>query len=410
MDPAACAPAETNQSIDDLIARRRPNFSLEQPFYTDPAIFQRDLERVHYRNWLMAGHVSRLPESGSYFLYEIGSESLIITRDRDNQIHGLWNVCRHRGSRVCRESEGRSNSLACPYHAWTYAPDGRLLGAPAMPEDFDKGAFGLKRCAVRVFHGIIFVYLGPDGPPDIEPVLADIDPFVLPYQLDKARLAARMTWEIAANWKLVVENFAECYHCGPAHPEYCAAMDHALVDGTNSPSRAEDFARQTAEWEAQAKSLNHYVGSVAARAETPHCAGRMPIGSGRLSQSRDGSALAPVMGSFQKNDGGYTSFRIYPGSYFLAPCDHAVLCVFTPLAVNRTLQEMLWLVAPEAEAGRDYQVDDVTWLWRVTTDQDLQIIEDNQRGVSSRAYEPGPYSMAEPGPERFVRWYLDQLK
>jgi Rieske 2Fe-2S family protein len=278
-----------------------------------------------------------------------------------------------------------------------------------MPEDFDRGAYGLKRVTVRVFHGIILAYLGDGTPPEIEPVLADIEPFVRPYRLAEAQLAKRMTWEIQANWKLVIENFAECYHCGPAHPEYCAAMDHALVDGTQSTAKAEAFAKQTADWEVHARALGHHTGSVPARAETSHCAGRMPIGDGRTSQSRDGRPLAPLMGDFSKSDGGYTSFRIYPGAYFLSPCDFAVLCRFTPLSVNRTLQEMLWLVAPGAEAGRDFDVDELTWLWRVTTDQDLQIIEDNQRGVASRAYEPGPYSKAEEGPERFINWYLRQI-
>lgn len=395
--------------IAAMAQQRRPGFSLAQPWYTDEDIFQRDLDRVFLRNWLLAGHVGQLPEPGSYFLYEIGTESLIVTRNRDDEIHALWNVCRHRGSRVCSAKEGRANSLTCPYHAWTYAHDGRLLGAPAMADDFDRSAYGLKRAAVRVFHGIILVYLGDGAPPEIGPVLAELEPFVRPYRLAEAKVASRLTWEIQANWKLVIENFAECYHCGPAHPEYCAAMDHALVDGTQNSTKAEAFARQTAEWEVHARSLGHHTGTVPATAATLHVASRMPIGNGRISQSRDGQPLAPLMGDFSQSDGGYTSFRIYPGMYFLSPCDYAVLCRFTPLAVNRTLQEMTWLVRPDAVAGRDYDVDELTWLWRVTTDQDLQIIEDNQRGVSSRVYEPGPYSKAEEGPERFIRWYLQQV-
>ena len=392
-----------------LAAGRRPGFSLPQPFYTDPDLFREDLERVFFRHWLMAGHVGRLPEPGCYFLYEVGDESVIVARDPGGEVHALWNVCRHRGSRVCREPDGRAHSLACPYHAWTYAPDGRLLGAPAMPDGFDRAAYGLKRCPVRVFHGVVFVYLGDGPPPEFDNVLHDLEPFARPYRLAEARLARRMTWEIRANWKLVIENFAECYHCGPAHPEYCAAMDHALVDGTQSPARAEAFARQSAAWQERARALGHFTGAVPAAADTPHTASRIPIGGGRLSSSRSGQPLAPLMGDFREADGGYTAFRVHPGFYFLAPCDHAVLCRFTPLAADRTLQEMLWLVRPDAVAGRDYDPDELTWLWRVTTDQDLTIIEDNQRGVASRAYEPGPYSKAEEGPERFVRWYLRQL-
>src|SRR6266571_3425753 len=139
-----------------LAAARRPGFSLPQPFYTDSDLFGWDLERVFLSHWIIAGHVVRLPEPGSYFLCDIGGESIVVIRDRDGAVHALWNVCRHRGSRVCRTPEGRANTLVCPYHAWAYAPDGRLVVAPAMPDDFDRAAYGLKRCQVRVAHGIIF--------------------------------------------------------------------------------------------------------------------------------------------------------------------------------------------------------------------------------------------------------------
>jgi Rieske 2Fe-2S family protein len=393
----------------ELAASRRPGFTLPQAFYVDPELFGLDLERVFFRRWLMVGHVSRLPEPGCFFLYEIGPESVIVTRDRQGEVHALWNVCRHRGSRVCTSPEGRAHSLACPYHAWTYAADGRLLGAPAMPEDFDRSAYGLKRCPTLIFHGTVFVYLGPGEPPDLSAVLRDLEPFVRPFHLAEAKLAIRMTWEIRANWKLVLENFAECYHCGPAHPQYCDAMAHALVDGSPAPHRAQAFEALKTNWEQCARALGHPTGTVAPTAQSLHCAGRIPIAPGRLSQSRTGAPLAPTMGEFKECDGGYTSFRIHPGFYFLGPCDHAVLCRFTPLAVDRTLQEMLWLVRPDAVEGRDYDPEELAWLWRVTTEQDLRIIEDNQAGVASRAYEPGPYALAEPGSDRLALWYLEQM-
>jgi Rieske 2Fe-2S family protein len=400
---------DVSQRAVDLAQSRRSGFSLPQAFYTDPELFNWDIERVFLRHWLWAGHISRIPEPGHYFVYEIAGESIIICRGRDGSIQAWFNVCRHRGSRICREPEGKTGSFACPYHAWTYALDGRLLGAPAMADDFDRSEYGLKPCQVRIEHGIILVYLGEGDPPDLTTELRDIEPFVKPYRLAEAKLAARMVWEIQANWKLVVENFAECYHCKPAHPEYCAAMDHAQADSARAPAQVEAFARQTAEWEERVRSLGHHTGHVAGTDTTLHTAGRIPIGGGRLCSSRSGKPLAPLMGDFREFDGGYTSFRIHPGGYFLSPCDHVVLNRFTPLSVNRTLQEMLWLVDPKAVAGRNYDPDELTWLWRVTTEQDLTIIEDNQKGVSSRIYEPGPYSKAEQGPDTFVRWYLRQI-
>lgn len=395
--------------VAELAAKRLPGFTLPQGFYTDAALFEHDLERIFFRHWLLAGHVARLPKPGSYFLYEMGDESLIITRDGNGVVHALWNVCRHRGSRVCGVAEGKANSFACPYHAWTYAPDGRLIGAPSMGDDFDREAYGLKRARVQEAHGLIFLFLGEGEPPDLGPVLKDIDPFLKPYHLAGAKLAVRKTWDIKANWKLVVENFAECYHCGPAHPEYCAVMDHALVDGAPTTARAERFAQQKKEWEAKAQALGHFTGRVVESADGLHTASRIPIGGGRLSQSRTGAPLSLPMGNFKECDGGAMGLRVHPGGYVLGSCDHVIVNRFTPLAVDRTLQEMLWLVHPDAVEGRDYDVEELSWLWRVTTDQDLGIIEDNQRGVSSRVYEPGPYSQAEPGPDRFVRWYLGRV-
>lgn len=395
--------------IAELAAAAQPGFSLPQPFYTDAEIFERDLERIFFRQWLMAGHVARLPKPGSYFLYEIAGESIIVIRDRDNEIHALWNVCRHRGSRVCSDEEGCVNSLMCPYHAWTYGCDGRLLGAPAMAEGFDRSPYGLKKCPVRIDHGVIQVYLGDGEPPELDAAWRDIEPFAAPYRLGEAKFAARMTWELKANWKLVIENFAECYHCGPAHPEYCSKMDDAMVECTQSPAKIEEYNRQKAAWEEKARAMGHFVGFCPASPDKLHCASRSVIGGDRLCPSQTGLPVAPIMGDFGQADGGYTSWRIHPGQYFLSPCDHGVLNRFTPLAVDRTLQEMIWLVHPDAAEGRDYNVEELTWLWRVTNDQDLKIIEDNQRGVASRVYEPGPYSKAEHGPTRFVKWYLDQI-
>lgn len=392
-----------------LVSLRRANHTLPQPFYTDPSLFEWDVERVFFRHWVLVGHVARIPERGRYFLYDIGGESIIVSRGDGGRVHASFNVCRHRGSRICSEKDGRANSLSCPYHAWTYGLDGRLLGAPAMPDDFDRAAFGLRTCPVRVEHGLIYVYLGEGEPPEMDSVFAQVDPFLRPYRLEESKLAARIEWTIHANWKLVVENFAECYHCGPAHPEYCAAMEHTRADVTKPAAQVEAFRRTTEKWEARARGLGHFTGVIPPSSEYPQCASRMPVGYGRQSQSRTGEPLAPLMGDFRESDGGYTSVRIHPASYLLGPCDHMVVNRFTPLSVDRTLQEMTWLVHPDAVEGRDYDVDELTWLWRVTTDQDLKIIEDNQQGVNSRAYVPGPYSNAEQTLNLFIQWYFDQI-
>src|SRR6476660_9090190 len=132
-------------TLADLLSRRRPRTSLERPFYTDETIFSHDLERIHRRGWLYAGHISQIPNSGDYFLFEIAGESLIIARDKNASVHALFNTCRHRGSALCTTAAGNAPRLVCPYHQWVYDSTGNLLAAPHAPENFDRSQFPLHR-------------------------------------------------------------------------------------------------------------------------------------------------------------------------------------------------------------------------------------------------------------------------
>ena len=152
-------------AVDDLIARQRSGFTLEQPFYRDPGIFRRDMERVVSRSWLYVAHESEIPSRGDYLVYQIGEESIILVRGRDHEIRAFFNVCRHRGSHICLEERGNAGKLVCPYHAWTYDLDGRLIAARSMPQGFDKADYPLHGCAVRVAQGLIFICLaGAEDP------------------------------------------------------------------------------------------------------------------------------------------------------------------------------------------------------------------------------------------------------
>jgi len=396
--------------IRDLIAQRQPGYTLPQAFYTDQDIFDLDLDRIFRRHWIPAGSARRIPEKGQWYTFEIDQDSIIITRGFDDQVHAMHNVCRHRGSRVCYEQEGQGKGLVCPYHAWAYALDGTLLGAGAMPCEFDKSEHGLKQIPVKVYHGTVMIYLGEGDPPDISDVENDIDPMLSIFELDKAKMAARMVWDIPANWKLVVENFAECYHCGPAHPEYCSVMAVAQPGTTGAAAHKKSFDQMTRDWETYAKSLGHPTGKVDTSDSSIHTCSRIPIGEGKLSQSKGGKQIAPTMGRFKANDGGITAARIHPANYWINACDHAVSFRFTPIAPQKTIQEVTWLVHPDAVEGRDYRVEELTWLWNVTTEQDKMIIVQNQKGVNSSAYEPGPYSSVEFATNYFVNWYLDKLQ
>jgi Rieske 2Fe-2S family protein len=215
-----------DNDIKQLIERQRDRHSLTREFYSDPDIYERDIERIFLRSWLYAGHQSEIPAPGDWLLFDFAGESVIVARSQEGGVNAMLNVCRHRGSRICVENTGCSKRLICRYHGWTYDLDGRLVGASRMNEDFDKSGIALKRIHVEVLDGMIFVNFA-DKPSPFQPVRDGLADCLRPYDLGNARVAHRQNYPIAANWKLAVENYCECYHCGPAHPEY--SRGHSLA-------------------------------------------------------------------------------------------------------------------------------------------------------------------------------------
>ncbi len=208
--------------IDELAARTELGYSLDQKFYCDDAVFAADLEQVIGRKWLVAGHVDRVRNKGDYFLFKVANESIIIVRSDESTINAFYNVCRHRGSLICTKPQGRVARLTCGYHAWSYGLDGALLAARLMPEDFSKKDNGLQRCHIRVFHGFIFVNLSDQPPVDFDAAFGDLAPYLDFHGFADAKIAYSQSYPTTANWKLIVENFVECYHCAPSHPEFCS--------------------------------------------------------------------------------------------------------------------------------------------------------------------------------------------
>ena len=418
----------TQVNVESLLAAQTPGYALSQALYRDRDIFDLDIERIFKRRWLLVDHTSRIPHRGDFFTFEIAGESIIIVRGENDHVAAFYNVCRHRGSRICLEHSGHSTRLICPYHSWTYGLDGRLITARKMPQNFDKRNFSLRRCAAEVVEGLIFINIGETPPEQFIPVCAAIAPFLQLHDLAGAKVAARESFQVAANWKLVVENFLECYHCLATHPEYCAvnSIVKLLGDGTDQAT-----AQYLEEWERWKKTLPPAHLAQAAVSSAPQfdtrnpfsitqpegeissspvfSALRAPIGNNYLSMSEDGKPVAPLMGRFDRYDGGKTSVSVDYVGRVSAANDYAALFKFVPISPELTHFEIIWLVREDAEASKDYDIGRLKWLWHITTTQDKTLAENNQRGVNSRAYVPGPYSELEDAPKQFVRWYLDQL-
>ena len=191
------------RSIEELIAAHRPGFSLDQRFYTDPAIYELELDRIIYRYWIFAGHVSQFAEPGDFRVLKVAGESAIIVRSKDGGLNGFANVCRHRGSLVCLEESGNTDKFACPYHGWMYDLDGKLFAARDMPENFDKESHSLKPVSVEVVHGLVFVCF-TDEPLSLESCRRDLAEPMAMFDFENLKVAAQKTYDIPANWKLSI--------------------------------------------------------------------------------------------------------------------------------------------------------------------------------------------------------------
>ena len=404
MDGKTSSGVAAEAGIAALIAAQPAGKSLEQGFYSDPAIFRRDVDRVLLRHWLCAGHAGSLPKAGDFQLVEYASESAIIVRGEDGELRALVNVCRHRGSRVCQEASGSARFFVCPYHGWTYGLDGALRAARHMPEGFDLAAHGLKQIHLRVIEGLILISFA-ETPLGLARAEKAVTMNYRPYGWASAKVAHRETYKITANWKLAVENYLECYHCAPAHPEYSKL--HAIEQ---PPARIEKLnaklREKTAALGLDIPMHDHWTGS--AEGEEAVWSFRYPLYEGARSASEDGGPVAPLMG-VRDYDGAATSTHFGPASFFLAYADHGVIYRFIPKTADRCEMEVIWLVRGDAKEGVDYDLAKLAWLWRVTSEADKRIIEQNQLGVNSRYYEPGPYAPMEQNALRYVNWYLREI-
>lgn len=395
------SPAELVGLKKDYVEGR----ALPRAFYTSREVYDHDINAYWNQSWLWAGHVSQIPEPGDYFLFDYGPESIIVVRDREGEVRAHLNVCRHRGSRVCVEQSGRTRSFVCPYHAWTFDLSGKLRAGRAMGPDFDPGDHGLFPAQVRVFQGLIFV-CASDDPPEIDPGLEKLAPLAEPFGLENLKIAATGTYPVPANWKLALENYMECYHCAPSHQEY--ARSHTLKAPEQMERLMAPLQKRSREIGLPVDELDE-TGPNAPAPGTDVYYRRYPLYPGYDTGSRDGKPLAPLLGSLTGFDGGATDIQIGALNNFLVYADHVVGYRFVPRGLQETDIELIWMVRGDAEEGRDYSEEELTWLWHVTSLDDERIIRLNQAGVNSHHFRPGPLADMEWGITGFYQGYMDMI-
>lgn len=387
--------------LQQLLDRQRQGWTLEQPFYLDNDIFEAEWKMIWSKYWLFAGTIAEIPKPGDYFLYKLQNDSIIIIRGSKGEVYAHYNTCRHRGSLICLDEKGHAPKLVCPYHQWVYDKDGTLLKARLMPDDFDRENHGLHSVKVEVVGGMIFISLS-DEPPDFSKVIEDYSPFLDPYRIGEAKVAYKKKYELRTNWKLIAENFRECYHCGPAHPEYCSA-----VIGANMKESAEDvLAERKIEWEKSGLAVRN----IDFETDTYHFAVRYPLRPGISSYSIDGTPAAIPMGAHKDYNAGVLGLVVYPNFWMDAVSDYMWTMRITPLSASRTEVDLTWLVDKKAVEGVDYKLDHLTQFWKITGEQDWELCENNFSGIESSHYQPGPYAPVEADVVKFIDWYLENLK
>ena len=399
-----------NAALLGMIDRQRPGWSLEQPFYLDDAVYAAEREVWMPRQWMLMAHASELPSRGSHIVRDLFGESIIIVRAGDDDIRAYFNVCTHRGSRICK-GDGRAPLLVCPYHAWSFKLTGELQSRRDMPEGIDPEELGLRPVAVHAAEGLILCALPGADLPDPAPVMARLAPALRHHGVGKARIAARKSYPTYANWKLVVENAFECYHCRNAHPEYTSVNGHVQVTGMTDTGKAAAWERELVQWSGALDpqgAANVRVREAGDLLTMPHSVVRQPIGNGRKTLSKDGAPVSKLMGDFMEYDGGETQMRLGRLSFINASNDYVTLVQIQPRGPQETEMVMTWLVADDADP--DLPVEPVQWMWDVTTVQDKRIIEDNGAGVRSCAYRPGPYTPLETATADFVGTYLAEMR
>lgn len=351
--------------------------TLPAGYYTDAEIFREEMERFFCRTWICVGRSAQIPQAGDYFLREVAGESIIVMRDERGAIQAFFNVCRHRGTRICATAEGHfAGRMQCGYHGWTYGLDGRLIGAPHMHEGFCREEYPLHRVHVGEWDGHMFANLSERSEP-LQKQLADLPEKFANWGMADLRLYRRIEYAVNANWKLIILNYNECLHCPILHPALSKITDY-LSGENDEPNRS-------------------YIG------------GSMEFHGGAQTMSIDGRLRRNYLpGLTEEERKRVYYYAVYPNLLLSLHPDYVMTHTLWPRAVNQTDIVCEWHFHPSEMTKSEFDADDVVKFWDMTNREDWGISELSQAGISSRAYQPGPYSQCESLPHAFDQMILER--
>jgi Rieske 2Fe-2S family protein len=348
-----------SKTLPDSLVKTLPGSA-----YSDPEVFAREQELIFEHLWFCAVRSSDIGKPGAFKTVQVGRESILITRSRSGEARAFFNICRHRGAQLCTEESGEvKRSFQCPYHAWTYDLDGKLIAAPNLTKmpDIDRVEYGLRTVHVREWLGYVWVCVAKDAPSFDESVMGDVRTrlgdveSIDNYDVQGLELGRRITYDVKANWKLIIENFMECYHCATIHPELTEVL----------PEFADGFAAQ------------FFVGHGA------------HFGEDVKGFTVDGSeGFDRIPGVSEDQDRRYYAVTIRPQVFLNLVPDHVIVHRMYPLAPDHTIVECDWLYLPEVvESGQD--LSHSVELFHRVNQQDFDACERCQAATNSRVYANG---------------------
>jgi glycine betaine catabolism A len=351
--------------------------TLDQKHFVSTEIFAEEQEKIFSKQWMLVGHQSQIANAGDYLVQKVAGESLVVVRDQRSTIRGFYNVCRHRGTRLKEDASGHTSAIQCPYHAWTYALDGRLIGAPHMDDvpGFEKADYSLHAVNLALWEGFIFVNLAK-SPTPLEEWFAALAAKFSHWNMSILRSAKRIEYDVHANWKLMFENYSECYHCPGVHP---------MLSKVSPYDSAENDL-----------------------CEGPFLGGFMKINKG-AGLTMSGKACALPVGNVDNLQHVFY-YSIFPNMLLSLHPEYVMVHQLWPKSPDRTLIVCDWFFHPDAFNRPDFHPNDAIEFWDMTNRQDWHVCELSQQGIASRAYQPGPYSPRESIPAAWDREYLRHLR
>ncbi|MDR2984293.1 MAG: aromatic ring-hydroxylating dioxygenase subunit alpha [Nocardiopsaceae bacterium] len=360
--------------------------SLPKASFVSESEFRRERDLILFADWFCVGRTDSLTKAGDFLTAEVVGESVIVVRGDDGGLRGFYNLCRHRGSRLVPPEDaapastggepGRTGCFAgaikCPYHAWTYGLDGTLRSAPFLPDlRKHRATLSLHRVEVDAWGGFVFARLEPGTGSSLRESLGPIPARVAPYRLEDLRTGARLSYDVAANWKVVLENYNECYHCGPVHPELCELVPDFASGGGDL------------DWESG-----------------------IPHRQGAYTFTATGTTMRqPLPGLSEAERTRHFGELVLPNLMFSLSADHVAAFTLWPRSAGLTTIICDFLFHPHEIAKPDFDPDDAVSFWDLVNRQDWLICERVQDGMTSRRFTAGYLApMEEPSAD--VRKYV----